>query len=178
MASTKPSCVAISRISENRMAANSSRNTLSRQWQLLKLLPSRGPGLTATELTKRLNDDGHKVNKRTVERDLQELFLLFPLQCNNRSKPYGWHWMPKAQLELPGIELGEALTLALLEDTLRTTLPVGLRRGLEPRFQQARRKLEALAEENATARWFDKVASVQPQMSLQTPDVREALPEC
>src|SRR5690606_40802948 len=92
----------------------------------------------------------------------------FPLQCNTRGKTYGWYWMPGAQLDLPGIELGEALTLALLDDTLKTMLPLSLRRGLEPRFQQARRKLEALAEENATARWFEKVASVQPQMSLQT----------
>lgn len=160
------------------MAANSTRNTLSRQWELLKLLPSRGPGLTAAQITQLLNDEhGHDINKRTVERDLQELSRLFPLQCNNRGKPYGWYWMPGAQLELPGIELGEALTLALLDDTLKTMLPLSLRRGLEPRFQQARRKLEALAEENATARWFEKVASVQPQMSLQTPDVSEALLE-
>lgn len=160
------------------MAANRTRNTISRQWQLLKLLPSRGPGLTAAQITMRLNsEEHHDIKKRTVERDLQELSLLFPLQCNNRGKPYGWHWMPGAQLELPGIEIGEALTLALVEDALKTMLPLSLRRGLEPRFQQARRKLEALAEENATARWFDKVASVQPQMSLQAPEVNEALLE-
>jgi len=159
------------------MAANSTRSTLSRQWQLLKLLPSRGPGLTAAQLTKLLDGEGHEINKRTVERDLQELSRLFPLQCNDRGKPYGWHWRPGAQLELPGIELSEALSLALLEDTLKAVLPLSLRRGLEPRFQQARSKLEALAEENATARWVDKVASVQPQMSLQTPDVNVALLE-
>src|SRR5690606_18149762 len=134
----------------SRMAANSTRNTLSRQWELLKLLPSRGPGLTAAQITQLLNDEhGHDINKRTVERDLQELSRLFPLQCNNRGKPYGWYWMPGAQLELTGIELGEALTLALLDDTLKTMLPLSLRRGVERRFQQARRKLEALAEENA-----------------------------
>ena len=158
------------------MAANSTRSTLSRQWELLKLLPSRGPGLTASQITEKLKND-HGVNKRTVERDLQELSRLFPLQCNDRGKPYGWHWRPGAQLELPGIELSEALSLALLEDTLKAVLPLSLRRGLEPRFQQARRKLEALAAESATARWVDKVASVQPQMSLQTPDVNEALLE-
>ena len=159
------------------MPANSNKNAISRQWELLKLLPSRAPGLTSAQITQRLDDSGYGVNKRTVERDLNELSVLFPLVCNDRGKPYGWYWRPGAQLELPGMDLSEALSLVLVEDTLKAMMPLSLRRGLEPRFLQARRKLEALAEENATARWPDKVASVQPQMSLQTPEVNEALLE-
>lgn len=159
------------------MPANSNKNAISRQWELLKLLPSRAPGLTSAQITQRLGDSGYVVNKRTIERDLNELSLLFPLRCNDLGKPWGWYWAPGAQLELPGIELSEALSLVLLEDTLRTMLPLSLRRGLEPRFRQAHNKLESLAEDNPTARWADKVASVQPQMSLQTPEVNEVLLE-
>ena len=32
------------------MPSNTTRNTILRQWELLKLLPSRGPGKTATAL--------------------------------------------------------------------------------------------------------------------------------
>ena len=97
------------------MAANSTRSTLSRQWELLKLLPSRGPGLTASQITEKLKND-HGVNKRTVERDLQELSRLFPLQCNDQGKPYGWHWRPGAQLELPGIEPATKIALICTND--------------------------------------------------------------
>lgn len=159
------------------MPANSSKNTISRQWELLKHLPTRPPGLSSAQIQKQLLDNGYSVSKRTVERDLNELSLLFPLQCIDRSPPWGWYWSPGASLELPGIELSEALSLVLLENTLHAMLPVGLRRGLEPRFKQARRKLESLAGENATARWMDKVASVQPQMSLKAPEIDESLLE-
>ena len=49
------------------------RNTLARQWNLLSLLPPKGPGKTAKELVQELKDAGFTVSKRTVERDLGDL---------------------------------------------------------------------------------------------------------
>ena len=43
------------------MPSDSSRNTLTRQWELLKLLPSHRPGKTAAELTRDLAELGYKV---------------------------------------------------------------------------------------------------------------------
>ncbi|MBB3102303.1 helix-turn-helix transcriptional regulator [Azomonas macrocytogenes] len=159
------------------MPDSTSRNTLSRQWELLKCLPGRAPGVTCAQLQAYLQDMGYQVSKRTIERDLQNLSGLFPLQCNDRGTPWGWFWAPGATLELPGMGLGEALSLVLVEKALHFMLPVGLRQGLEPRFRQARRKLESLAEGNATARWLGKVASVQPELSLQAPEIDEVLLE-
>lgn len=159
------------------MSSRTTRNTLSRQWELLKLLPTRSPGASSAHLRQALLDAGYNVSKRTVERDLQELSGLFPLQCNDRGIPWGWHWLPGASLELPGISLGEALSLVLVEDALRVMLPVGLHKGLEPRFQQARRKLGALADENMAARWLGKVASVRPELNLQPPETDQVILE-
>ena len=78
------------------------RATLSRQWALLRQLPSRSPGITSAELVWRLRDVGFPVSKRTVERDLNELSLIFPLERNDKSIPFGWHWSAKAVGELRG----------------------------------------------------------------------------
>ena len=78
------------------------RATLSRQWALLRQLPSRSPGITSAELVWRLRDVGFNVSKRTVERDLNELSLIFPLLRNDKSIPFGWHWSASVVGELRG----------------------------------------------------------------------------
>lgn len=78
------------------MPSVTTRATLSRQWALLRQLPSRSPGVTSGELVWRLQDIGFTVSKRTVERDLNELSLIFPLERNDKSIPYGWHWSAPA----------------------------------------------------------------------------------
>jgi predicted DNA-binding transcriptional regulator YafY len=71
------------------MPSSTSRRTIARQWELLKQLPGKGPGLSAAELCGRLQSSGHQVSKRTIERDLVELSQLFPLQCNDKGIPSG-----------------------------------------------------------------------------------------
>ncbi|MGE8059555.1 WYL domain-containing protein [Pseudomonas sp. NPDC089547] len=86
------------------MPSHPTRHTIARQWQLLKLLPGRHPGMSSTQLQAALTTVGHTTSKRTVERDLVELSSLFPLQCNSKGMPYGWYWQP-------GLTLGEAQQL-------------------------------------------------------------------
>ncbi len=155
------------------MPANSTRRTLARQWELLKLLPNRAPGLTALELQSRLQSAGHDASKRTVERDLVELSQIFPLQCNDKGTPYGWYWTPGSSASMPGISLAEALTLRLVEDSIRPLLPVYMTKSLTPLFSQARQKIDALNNSNASARWPDKVACVHPELNLIAPQVDE-----
>ena len=145
--------------------------TLARQWELLKLLPSRRPGATARELRKKLEDAGHTVTKRTVERDLLTLSVVFPIESNEKSKPYGWHWFPGAQINFPGIDLAEAVSLGLLEDLLRQLIPPGFLQALEGRFNAARAKLEALPQ-NPYAQWSDLVRYVPPGQPLLNPVIK------
>jgi predicted DNA-binding transcriptional regulator YafY len=153
------------------------RSTVSRQWELLRQLPSRGPGITSAELVIKLQDEGFPVSKRTIERDLNELSVQFALQCNAKGMPYGWHWAPGASMDLPGISVSEALSLALVEDVIRPLLPASMLSALEPRFCYARKKLESLANDNHAARWLDKVASVKPELTMQAPQVPENILE-
>lgn len=156
-----------------RVPTNSTRQTMARQWELLKLLPGKAPGFAAAELQKRLGQAGHEVSKRTIERDLAELSRQFPIQCNDKGVPYGWHWMPGAASEIPGVSLSEALTLQLVERSLRPLIPRHMLQALEPRFQQARLKLQALSSDIPAASWSDKVASVHPELTLIPPALDE-----
>jgi len=70
------------------LPSNSTRNTLARQWELLRQLPSKGPGITRSDLLERMKDAGYRVTKRTIERDLVELSRLFPLTCNDGGVPF------------------------------------------------------------------------------------------
>lgn len=145
---------------------------LSRQWELLQHLPKRSPGITVAELLARLTSAGYSISRRSVERDLRDLSLVFPLQCNDGGTPFGWYWQPGVSVELQGITLTEAVSLALVEDAVRPLLPGSMLSVLEPRFEHARQKLKGLGDGNPAARWPDKVASVRPDFNLRAPEIR------
>jgi predicted DNA-binding transcriptional regulator YafY len=148
-----------------------------RQWELLKLLPSAGTGKTATELTNALNDAGFNISKRQVERDLNELLEAFVLDRDDRSIPHGWKWMKGASADLPGMTVSEALSLSLVEDTIKKLMPISMLEGLEPRFRQAEKQLIALSKENRKAKWASKVRSVSPTMPFVSPVIDSELLE-
>ncbi len=175
----KTSCFASELIHKrsSTLPSASTRSALNRQWELLRLLPSKAPGITCAELVTRLDSAGFKASKRTVERDLNDLSRQFPLQCNDKGSPYGWHWAPGASVDLPGISLSEAVSLVLVEESIRKLLPSSMIKALESRFWHARRKLEILASETQAARWPEKVASVHPNMNLISPQIPEAVIE-
>ncbi|MFF7709490.1 WYL domain-containing protein [Pseudomonas sp. NPDC007930] len=154
------------------MPTQSSHQTLVRLWELMRLIPRYPRSLTAAELHEALAHGGFATSKRTVERDLVELSRLFMINCQE-AQPRGWFWEQRATLEFPSVTLSEALSLRLLEDSLRPIIPGQLLKVLEPRFQLAQRKLEALSEDSAPARWVEKVASVHPALSLLPPDINE-----
>ena len=152
------------------MPSANHETTLARQWELLKMLPSRCPGLTSREIRDRLDRAGHDVSKRTIERDLSELSRVFPIASNEISKPFGWHWKPGARVDFPGIELAEAVSLGLLEDLLRQLIPPSFTEALEGRFFQARDKLKALTQ-NRYAKWSDLIRYMAPGLPLHKPSI-------
>ena len=123
------------------MPAKSTRHTLHRQWELLKLLPTRGAGATAKELCESLTQQGYKISKRQVERDLGDLMEVFPIDCNDDGIPFGWRWVKDAQVDIPGIGMAEALSIKLMEDSISLLLPKAIINSLKPRLQQAEKLL-------------------------------------
>lgn len=138
------------------MAKNDKKSTLLRQWDMLKLLPSGRTGDPhsgrwdkAGEIRDKLNESGYRVSVRTVQRDLLQLSEVFPIELNDKNpRDYGWRWIKGAHLDLPGMNVAEALVLRLVEIHLRQLMPVSLFDGLEAVFGLARSKLEVLALHN------------------------------
>lgn len=153
------------------MPAKNSKHTMTRQWELLKLLPSRGPGSTARELCEKLNGQGHEVSKRQVERDLGDLMEIFPIDCNNASKPYGWRWVKDAQIDIPGIGIAEALSIKLTEGSISPLLPSAIVNSLKPRIQQAEKLLNQNSASNSQAKWVNKIRAVSPTLPLRAPKI-------
>ncbi len=155
-----------------RMPKASATLSLSRQWQILRRMPHRSPGITAGELSDHLRHDcGFSLTKRTVERDLVELATLFPLTIHSETKPFRWLWAEGAKFDVFGIDLPDALALALAQQVVTPLLPAALLRPLQPRFALARSKLLSLSP-NKLAAWMDKVRYVPAALELQSPRVQ------
>lgn len=65
---------------------------LIRQWWILSLLPRPPQKIDTATLLAKLRERGVGTHRRTVQRDLVELAIVFPIVADERSKPYGWRW--------------------------------------------------------------------------------------
>ena len=160
------------------MPSDHTRNTLARQWEMLKCLPAYGSGLSTREILGKLHQAGFEVDMRQVQRDLGELSRIFPLQCNDQSKPYGWRWAEGATTDLHGISISEAISLHIVSDTLQPLLPRSIFTSIEPRLKQAKQKLDALERDNPAARWVNKIRTVLPALPLLPPHIAPDVFEC
>ncbi len=80
-----------------------------------------------------------------------------------------------ATIDLPGMSTSEALSLRLVEDTIKSLLPLSMLEGLEGRFRQAEKQLVALGKENRNTKWASKVRVVTPTMPLIPPVIDPAV---
>ena len=78
-------------------------DTFYRYLLLLRAIPRAPHRVDTLRLTRQLHDEGIHVSRRTVQRDLERLAQHLPLDCNDKTKPYGWAWVTR----LPNT--GEAL---------------------------------------------------------------------
>ena len=159
------------------MPSNKTRNSLARQWELLKLLPTRTEGKTAKQLAEGLIEAGYEISKRQVERDLLDLQEFFGLECDDDQMPYKWRWSFDRPADLPAITLAEALSLVVVEDTLKPLLPLSVQRALQAKFSQARSQLAMMSKKSSTARWAGKVKTVPTTLPLQPPFISEEILE-
>ena len=136
-----------------RMSSNKTRNSLARQWELLKILPARSEGKSAAEIKNELSEAGYSISKRQVERDLLDLQEFFGLECNDDRMPYKWRWSFEKPLDFPAITLAEALSLVVVEETLKPLLPTSVQKALQPKFLQAHSQLVTMGKKSPTARW-------------------------
>ena len=167
------------------MPQNEKKSTLLRQWDMMRMLTvSRsdtkqdGRWDKASELATRLNEMGYDVSVRTVQRDLNELSEIFPIELNNKNqRDYGWRWVKGANLAIPGMSVSEALAMRLVETHLKQLLPDTMLDGLQGVFSLAKTKLDEVEKQNNnhSKEWLNKVRVVPPAQPLLPPVVNQEI---
>lgn len=143
--------------------------TLIRQWRLLSVIPRSPRKADVPTLLSHLESAGHRITKRSLQRDLNMLSSLFPLQCDTRSVPYGWSWDVDApSFDLPCMEGSEALMLKMIERFIPELLPPILSEYLRPYLRRAETVLQQQAQQSQQ-RWLDCVRVVPREMPLLPP---------
>ena len=149
-------------------------DTLMRQWQMLRLVPRHPSKISTAELKQRLADEGFDVHQRTIQRDLMTLSDVFPLTCDERSRPFGWSWMADADvMDIPGMDSHTALTFHLVKEHLEPLLPKATSRLLQPHFRTARHILDEIRTGKGVPAWIDKVRVVHRGPKLKSPTIRK-----
>jgi predicted DNA-binding transcriptional regulator YafY len=157
------------------MSAKEARDVMFRHWHMLKNIPAHGNGITVSELTKRLEDSGFSIDKRSVQRNLVDLSLTFPI-TNDEAKPAPrWFWIKDASLDVPNLSITDALSIKMMQDYLTPLLPKAMLRALQSRFEQADNCLTGKG--NNLVKWPHKIRTVMPGQPLQSPVIADGVLE-
>lgn len=139
---------------------------------MLNALPRAPMRMTAAEVAQRLEHEGYPVSKRTVERDLHALSAQFPIEADERSRPFGWSWQRDApSFNLPGMSPLQAGVLLTAQAQLQGLLPINQLEELKPLFQQAQRTLTTTPALAGQTAWHEKVAIAPASQALLAPSV-------
>ena len=145
--------------------------TLLRQFECLKML-SRERKISTTEICQRLEQRGHTVSQRTVQRDLQMLSIPFGLESDERDKPFGWKFSSDTVASLfPGLSETEALSFLMLKQFASRLLPTTVIDDLDPYFKNARRTLSTEVSHSAVHTWPAKVRTVDQNQPVIKPEI-------
>jgi len=147
-------------------------DTLYRQWAMLKRIPRDPQRITVAELDNYLREEGYIIDRRSIQRDLDKLSTLFPLNCEVEGRTYYWFWLPQADaLEIPGMSTSAALVMRLSEDFLSPLIPRSLLTHLKPYYQRAGKILQG----TPMALWSSKVKIIHRGPILQPPAIDEGV---
>lgn len=145
--------------------------TFMRQWAMLRHIPRSPRKIDTGSLKSRLEDEGYKVNVRTIQRDLMALSNLFPLVCDERNKPYGWTWSGTGVFDVPGMDPQTALAFDMSAQTMRRLLPASTVNYLEPYISRAHHVLDQLSSHSEIRKWANKVNVLPRGLTLLQPEI-------
>lgn len=124
--------------SEGNLMSHTTKTIINRQWHIIDLLTKKECYLSTEDIRQYLNQKGIAAEIRTIQRDLNDLKEIFPLECRTDDKPYGWRWERVQGGSTQGLTLIQALAFRLIETQLQGYLPTQLMDELEPIFTKAR----------------------------------------
>jgi len=147
-------------------------DTFIRQWHMLRLVPRFPSKVCATELVHSLADAGFEVTRRTLQRGLARLSEIYPLMCNERSKPFGWSWSADAAfLDIPSMDSHTALTFWLANQHLKPLLPKTTLQKLQPHITAAEEVLNRINSDMGAPAWRNKIRVMQQGPNLKAASI-------
>lgn len=147
-------------------------DAIFRQWLMLKSIPRRPRFIDSADLSDILEDNGVKIPRRYIQRDLlrlQELFV--SLRLDDTRKPYRWSFDEHAPSHIPGLDPKTAVALRLVDKYLTRALPRGALRGLEGHFKDAEQTLRTAG--HAYAAWEKSVRVITRSLPRRAPAVAD-----
>lgn len=143
---------------------------IHRQWRMLRLLPRAPRKIDTARLEAMLADAGFTIDRRSIQRDLQELSAHFPIECDSDTKPYGWSWSRDAvPFDLPAMDVHAALAFRVASEHLEHLIPASTRQHLEPYFKQAKSMLSHA--HGGLGEWPANVVAIHTGPMLLSPQV-------
>ena len=149
-------------------------DTILRYFEMLRFIPKEPGSISTPDLLRKLQDEGYRIDIRTVQRDLNKLSAsgLFPFTSSEDSKPLCWFWPKDApRLQLPLMTADEALTFKLVEQFLTPLLPLSVKDQMADYFLLADRTLNA----SPLANWIDKVRIISNNQTLLPAEINGAV---
>lgn len=122
------------------------------------------------ELQEILQREGIDISLRTIQRDLNQISLRFPIE-SSKTVPQGWRWRSDAPIQsLPHMTSSQAVTFMMVEEHLKHLLPPSLIEEMNPWFDLARR---SLSTQNNVRQWINRVRIVPATQPLIPPVVEK-----
>lgn len=143
--------------------------------ELLRRIP-RNRRVTASELHEQLSNAGIVRDLRTIQRQLEALSEHFDIECDTRTKPYGYRWKAHSSgLSLPGLSEQEALVLLLVGEHLHHLLPGSVMKSMDAFFEQARSQMGQTAANKPARQWLKKVRVIRETQPTLPPRIEEGV---
>lgn len=148
-------------------------DTILRQLEMLRLIPHHPRKIDSTGMNSLLAGCGFEITARTVQRDLQKLSLMFPIQCDESPGRFGWSWMENSDpITLTAMPPHVAITFKMVEQFLTQLLPAASSSHLASYFKAADGTLQGLSDQSF-AKWSDKVCMSQRAHALIAPELSQ-----
>lgn len=139
------------------MSTESSKAIL-RQWHIIWYLVG-GQYVSTSNIREHLQTLGIEVELRTIQRDLNMLEKVLPIECRRDSMPHSWRLVKAQEASADYLSMTQALTIRLVEEQLKDVMSAKQIEELQPLFMRARfvtgmERLEDLSRKKTAAKDF------------------------
>lgn len=143
------------------------------QLEILRRIPKLPGKIDAKSLHEDLIDAGFERDLRSIQRTLKTLCEHFEIECDERSKPFGYSWKLNAKgLDLPILNEQQSLLLKLAEQQLKYLLPANIMSYMKPFFEQADRLVSG-SKDKPEYQWLNKVCVTPTSLPLIPAQVKD-----